>query len=214
MQILPLTNDPNQTFEATLNVDNHNVTYDFNLRFNEIANYWVMTIKDPTTNSIILDSIPLVTGDYPAANLLKQYAYLGIGSMWLINISNVPAIVEQKINYPNNIDLGVDFKLIWDDTVGGSASYQAIKQAEIVAAALAAGTPLGGKIPVSQMVQKPFTSVTSIVIVHDFGQYPIVQCIDDSGLVFMPQSISNDTINQITVTFESAKTGTVICMVG
>lgn len=62
-----------------------------------------------------------------------------------------------------------------------------------------------GAVPRNQA----FTSVTSITINHGLGNYPVVQCIDDGGYVFMPSSIQHLSANSFTVTFSAATTGTV-----
>ena len=110
IQILPLTNDPNQTFQTTMEVNGKNLTLKFNVRYNEIADYWVMTVMD-SQNNILLDSIPLITGVYPAADLLAQYAHLLLGSATIVNNGNA------QMDYPDNTTLGKDFLLAWGDTV-------------------------------------------------------------------------------------------------
>lgn len=110
-QILPLTSDPNQTFQSMLSVDGNNIKLGFRVSFNEIAGYWVMQINDTKTNTILLDSIPLLPGNPPNGNLLEQFSYLGIGSAYLVNASNTP------VEYPTENNLETDFQLIWGDTV-------------------------------------------------------------------------------------------------
>ena len=39
--------------------------------------------------NLLVDSVPMLTGYYPAANLLCQFVYLGIGSAYIINASGV-----------------------------------------------------------------------------------------------------------------------------
>jgi hypothetical protein len=110
-QIIPLDNSPNQSFQTTLSVDGKNLTLGFVIRYNEQADYWQMTIKEAVTGNIILDCIPLVTGDYPAANLLEQYSYLSIGSVAILNMSGV------TMENPDKTNLGTDFVLWWGDTL-------------------------------------------------------------------------------------------------
>lgn len=109
-QIIPLSNSPNQTLLVTLLVDGSNLTLQFGFRYNEMASYWVMQIVEPSSGQIILDSIPLVTGDYPAANILSQYAYMQIGSCYLVKVG------ATSNDYPDDTDLGTDFVLVWSDT--------------------------------------------------------------------------------------------------
>lgn len=108
-QIIPLSTAPAQSLQVALSVDGRPITLRLTIRYNEMAGYWVMAIAD-STGVLLLDSIPLVTGSYPAANLLQQYAYLGIGSAYIINASGVAQ------DYPNATDLGSDFVLLWGDT--------------------------------------------------------------------------------------------------
>jgi hypothetical protein len=108
-QALSFDPGPNKTLAATLNVDGSNLSLLLTFRFNEVAQYWVLTIFSKTQNAIILDSIPLITAGYPAANILRQYSYLGIGSLYLLNMSGVDG-------EPNESNLGTDFVIIWSDT--------------------------------------------------------------------------------------------------
>ncbi|MEI6186874.1 MAG: hypothetical protein WCP46_00030 [Alphaproteobacteria bacterium] len=57
-------------------------------------------------------------------------------------------------------------------------------------------------------------SGTTVTVVHNWGAYPVVQVVDSTGAVIIPMSIVNNTLNDFTVTFSSAHTGTVIASVG
>ena len=107
-QLVPLSNSPLQTFGIALSVGSATIRLILTFRYNEMAGYWVMTVQDANAN-LLLDSVPMVTGTWPAANILKQYQYLGIGSCYLINIGNNP------LDYPDDTCLGTDFVLIWSD---------------------------------------------------------------------------------------------------
>jgi hypothetical protein len=108
LQLIPLDTSPNQNFKVTLAVDGNSLTLQLTIRFNSMAGYWVMTIQDASGN-LLLDSIPMLTGEFPAANILGQFGYLRIGSAYII--SNGAAI-----DYPDATTLGTDFLLIWGDT--------------------------------------------------------------------------------------------------
>lgn len=114
-QIIPLDAAPNQSFKVTVNVGARQVSLGVTLRYSEPAAYWVMTLVDEAGN-LLLDSVPLVTGQFPAANILGQYQHLEIGSAYVVNASSVPAP-----DYPNNLDLGTDFLLAWGDQVAFAA---------------------------------------------------------------------------------------------
>ena len=59
-----------------------------------------------------------------------------------------------------------------------------------------------------------FSNQTSVVVIHGFGAFPIVQVMDSSGVVLVPLSIVNDSINQFTVSFVEQVSGTIIASLG
>jgi hypothetical protein len=59
-----------------------------------------------------------------------------------------------------------------------------------------------------------FTNQTSVNVTHNFGQYPVVQVIDNTGAALVPLSIVNNTVNDFTVTLASSTTGTIIATIG
>jgi hypothetical protein len=109
-QVIPLDSSPNQTLATTLSVDGQPLPLQFTFQYNEIARYWSMSVADRVGN-LLLVGIPLITGNDPACNLLQQFAYLQIGSCYVINASGTLAKP-----YPDNTDLGTDFILLWGDT--------------------------------------------------------------------------------------------------
>jgi hypothetical protein len=107
-QIIPLTSAANQVFSAQLIVDGNALTLNLSLSYSSTAGYWQMSVADVNGNALIA-SVPLITGWYPAANLLAQYVYLAIGSAALLNTGNIAA------DYPGRDNLG-QFSLVWSDT--------------------------------------------------------------------------------------------------
>ncbi len=107
-QIIPLTSSPNQTFTTQLTVDGSPLTLNFMLSYATMSGWWQMQIAD-TQNTVLVAAVPLVTGYYPAANMLAQYGYLRIGSAYLLNTGNDPN------DYPGSDDLA-NFSLLWGDT--------------------------------------------------------------------------------------------------
>jgi hypothetical protein len=53
-----------------------------------------------------------------------------------------------------------------------------------------------------------FSAVDPWVINHNLGYYPVVVCYDGSGNLLTPTSVTNGSVNQTTVNFGVAKTGT------
>lgn len=62
----------------------------------------------------------------------------------------------------------------------------------------------------SRHTSTPFTSQTSVNVTHNFGAYPIVQVMNESGDLITPQGIKHNTINDFTVTFGIASSGTIV----
>jgi hypothetical protein len=108
MQLVQLDPSPGQTFNVTLNVNDATLTLGLALSYNSMAGYWIMTIFDQLGN-LLLSNIPMLTGTWPAGNLLQPYGYLRIGSAFLINVSGDPG------DYAGPSNLGSDYQLIWDD---------------------------------------------------------------------------------------------------
>lgn len=109
-KIIPLNTDPNQSFECTLPVGEENLSFIFKVVYNEKGKYWFFSISDANTLEMILDSIPLVAADTYGIDILEQYEYLKIGSAYVMKVSQVEA------DYPDAVNLGTDFVLVWGDT--------------------------------------------------------------------------------------------------
>lgn len=111
-QKIPVTSDPNQEFQTTLQINEENKVLKFNFSWNYTGQYWVMRITDPATNEILIDSVPLVTGvvNKESLNILRKHGYLGIGSAYLI-----PIVSKPSADFPTDKTLGVEFELTWGD---------------------------------------------------------------------------------------------------
>ena len=59
-----------------------------------------------------------------------------------------------------------------------------------------------------------FTAATSITVTHNFGIYPVVDVINNSGVVTTPVSVTHTSINAFTVILAVATTGNVIAVAG
>ena len=112
MVVIPLTTEPNQHFTSTIFVDGKNIPLGFDIKYNVSARRWYMTISSADTSETLVDSVPLITGVYPSANLLQQYEYLNIGSCCVVKMdSDIP------YENPDDETLGSGFWLIWHDTL-------------------------------------------------------------------------------------------------
>lgn len=107
-QIVPLSPQPQQSLTAQLEVNGNPLTLNLFIYWHSMSGYWLMNISDAQGN-LLLSGIPMITGSYPAANILGQYSYLAIGSAYLLNQSN------GLEDYPDSTNLGTAFILIWGD---------------------------------------------------------------------------------------------------
>jgi len=102
---IPLVAVPNYSFSSTIPVDGANITLLFRITYNELAKYWLIDISDDEGNMLI-SALPLV----PAQNILEQFAYMGIGSAYVLPRTQV------KEQWPSAETLTADWYLIWSDT--------------------------------------------------------------------------------------------------
>lgn len=108
--IVPLETYPDQIIHVTVSSQNeNNVQLILHLRYNTEGDFWHMDISDSRNNALIT-GIPLLTGEYPAANILQQFDYLGIGSAIILKMTEMT-----EADIPGLTDLGTDFVLAWGD---------------------------------------------------------------------------------------------------
>ena len=98
-----LTNAPNQTYTVMISGSKRNITFILTQCYNARAGYWALGIYDKTNAPIVLN-IPLLCG----YDLLEQYGYLDIGSLYLVNIG------DQTIEYPDDTNIADNFELAWE----------------------------------------------------------------------------------------------------
>lgn len=107
MSLIPMTNQPNQTFSVNIPQGSQNVPLDFFMNWNQIFNYWQLTIIQ--NNIPLIELLPMLCGKGAAGNLLHQYQYLGIGSFFILPASN------NGPDSPGINDWGTNFILVWSD---------------------------------------------------------------------------------------------------
>lgn len=106
--VIQLDTTPDQEFHITVEVDGENIPLIMHLRYNTEGLFWRMDISDGRTGELLICGLPLVTGDYPAADLMRQFQHMGIGSALI-----VPVTDKTAGNIPGIHDLGTDFVLLW-----------------------------------------------------------------------------------------------------
>lgn len=111
MHTVPLSPLYDQVFDVAVEVDGHILSFIGRIRYNDQFHYWSMDISDGITGKMFISSMPLVTGEKPHRNILKQFKYLGIGSVIIERVVN-----DEDSDYPIGSDLGSDFLLTWGDS--------------------------------------------------------------------------------------------------
>lgn len=109
MYKIPLTNSPNQSFNVIVPVNDENKDLTLTLNYNEVADYWSLTIADTGTNQVIVSQIPMLESYNDFSNILIQLGYLEIGSAFVI------AIDETLDSRPDENNLGTKYILVWGD---------------------------------------------------------------------------------------------------
>lgn len=99
---IALNNNPNQTYSLTVPGDHQNIAFILTQAWNAEAGYWTIGLYDQTMRPIVL-GIPLLCGH----DLLEQYQYLNIGSLYVVNIG------DPTIETPDDTNIGQNFKLLW-----------------------------------------------------------------------------------------------------
>lgn len=105
ISIIPITATPNRKFSSKIPVDGKNTVLQFETQYNELAGYWMVTISDSRGKNLI-SCHPVI----PAQNILEQYAYLEIGSAYIVPAQTV------KEQWPSENTLATNWYLVWSDT--------------------------------------------------------------------------------------------------
>lgn len=105
---IPLDCTPDQEFRVTVNVNDENIPLLIRIRYNTEGEFWHMDITDGNSAEMLIANVPLVTGEYPSADLLRQFQHLGLGTAVIL-----PMTAKTLRDRPGLSDLGTDFILVW-----------------------------------------------------------------------------------------------------
>lgn len=78
---LPLTSEPNQTFDTTIEFSDENKTFRILLVWNLCTSTWEISCWDKSTDEALFLNIPVIETD----NLIPHLAYKEIGTIAVIN---------------------------------------------------------------------------------------------------------------------------------
>lgn len=113
-QSVPLMRKQNNTMNVQLDLASR-VTYQLFFRYNPIGEYWTMDVYNAAGDEPIVCGVPLLTGDFPAADLFRQMEYLGIGSCAIRPLTDV------STDHPGLVNLAAEFEMYWGDSVAVEA---------------------------------------------------------------------------------------------
>ena len=111
-QIIGVSSSPNQVLAADLNINGSSISVLLSVGYNRISNFWAMDIATPFGIPIV-SSVPLLTGSWPAANILMPFQYLNIGSAFILNVSG------GRTDRPLSTNFGTSFFLL----LGNNSDY-------------------------------------------------------------------------------------------
>lgn len=104
------TADLNQLDRTVVEIDGKNRTLFIKLRWHKKISRWMMSVFDEANNPV-LRNIPIVGGfDYPSADLLYQFYYLGIGHAASFPFEDDPSTENPSYN---NLGFGKEWGLGW-----------------------------------------------------------------------------------------------------
>lgn len=111
-QIIPTPESLNERQTVTVEVDGIKRRLQLRFRYFETLSIWHMSIYNPDTGACMAESIPVLSGLYPAADLLGPYGSLGIGSACIM-----PLVKSPTTENPSKTNFGTEFALVWGDRI-------------------------------------------------------------------------------------------------
>ena len=114
-QLVPLSSLPNQVLSVTLSLNGGTLTVGIKQYFNRIGGFWCIDIYS-SSGTLLIASVPLITGSWPGGNILAPIDYLQIGQAFVINQNGA------STDFPTSTNLGSGFTLLWTDNDGSGTA--------------------------------------------------------------------------------------------
>lgn len=99
---LPITSEPNQTFNTTIPVDGKNINFRLFLNWNVCTKTWEISGWQGSTEEPLFLHIPLIEND----NIIKHLKYKGVGGITVVNNGGLT-------DRPELENLGTEWLLYW-----------------------------------------------------------------------------------------------------
>ena len=112
--ILPLTEDPWQTFNLDLNIDEETFHAKVDIRYLPAPDLWILSIWDNSTGDLLVNQIPLICSYVDLNDLLWPFRHKrggkGVGSLFVLR-----NVEEPRTPDPAEKTL-LDFQVLWGQT--------------------------------------------------------------------------------------------------
>ena len=99
----------NQTHIITLSPDNTPIRLLLTLRYHESPQKWFLSLSDPSTSALLVNSVPLISSNLAINDFLTPFRHLVPGSLFLIPHTKNPSSPD-----PGKTNLS-EFDLVWMD---------------------------------------------------------------------------------------------------
>lgn len=114
-QLISLSGLPNQIIAVSLSLNDGIVSLNLKQYYNRIGGFWALDVYDQQGN-LLVASLPLITGDWPAGNIMAPHDYLQIGQWFIINLT------AAQTDFPTSQNIGSGFTLLIDDNIGSGVA--------------------------------------------------------------------------------------------
>lgn len=111
MYKIPLTNYPNQSFTCNVPVNGSNIEFRFELWYNEVAGYWLLSLYKVIGNVPLFSNLPLLHSINTFSNILCQLGYKNIGGCII-----APTYIDRR-SMPDDNGLGTTYIMVWGDNI-------------------------------------------------------------------------------------------------
>ncbi len=103
-----LSDNLNQSYKLTVDINGENVIFDVQVRWHEILKCWLISIRFEDGEVVALN-VPMLSGlIHETANLLYQYEHLLAGEIYIS-----PQTDEAVGKDPKKDNLSTDYGLLW-----------------------------------------------------------------------------------------------------
>ena len=105
---IPIDPGEDQQFNITVEVGEENVSLILHLSYNTEGDFWRMDVSSADTEEMLISGVSLLTSEFPAADILEQFEYIGIGQAIVLKMTD-----DAEGDFPNLENIDTDYVLFW-----------------------------------------------------------------------------------------------------